>query len=398
MTFEPNGSLMWYVPSQVPTAVSSQANVTEPRADRAMLTETSSPDHVIVRIQGSIGRIHLNRPKALNALSLEMVQAMSQALDAWLDVDAVQAVLVTGEGGRAFCAGGDVKAICEVAGKTGSRDQLQRDNVQPVPFLQQEYALNYRIANYPKPYLSYLDGITMGGGVGICIMGSHRVTSEHLTFAMPETAIGFFPDVGGSYFLSRLGPIGTLLALSGQPIDYRAACGLGIATHFIPRSNGGELIDLIAHRGIDHALSELAQDPSSSNELDAYLAVAETCFREDTVESIVEKLRRRAAGCPTAQSLLDLMAKRSPLSMKVALEQLRRGANMDFAECLKMEFTMSHQFIKRSDFAEGVRAVLVDKDHKPRWLHDQLEQVTRGEVLRCFERLDGIELSLPENV
>lgn len=170
-------------------------------------------------------------------------------------------ILVTGAGERAFCAGGDVKSIYW-AGNAGDKG---RDGTLTADFSRAEYTLNFRIANYPKPYLAYLDGVTMGGGVGISILGSHRIASQHTVFAMPETGIGFFPDVGGSYFLSRQGPIGLLLALTGQSIDYVATLALGFATHFVPREYGSELVERLATTGVEGTLESLRQKPPASD-------------------------------------------------------------------------------------------------------------------------------------
>lgn len=350
-------------------------------------------DDLTVSREGRIGHICLNRPQALNALTLAMIHRIDAALESWRHDDSVEAILVTGAGDRAFCSGGDVKAIC-AAGQDGRIIPGDRS----VDFFRTEYTLNHKIATYPKPYISYLDGVTMGGGVGISITGSHRIASERMTFAMPETAIGFYPDVGGSYFLSRLGPIGTMLALTGQPLDYRASLALGIATHFVPHDSGRELISGIADVGVDAALAMFVQPAPECPALAAQQALAKQCFGADTVEAILTLLDEEAASAgdlsSLAQEARDVLGRRSPTSLKVTREQLSRGRNMSLAACLSMEYRMSHAFLSGHDFYEGVRAVLIDKDHTPRWSPSSLDEVDDALVASYFDDFEDLELPL----
>lgn len=348
---------------------------------------------IITREVGSAGHIHLNRPKALNALTLEMVRGMAAALTQWASDDSVAAVVVTGEGERAFCAGGDVKAAWR-AGKDGALG----DGSLTGDFFREEYQLNYQIANYPKPYVSWLDGVTMGGGVGISILGSHRVASEHLKFAMPETAIGLFPDVGGSYFMSRMGPIGTLLALTGKPIDVASSVSLGVATHYVTREDGANLVEQIGSSGVEAVLSKIAATPPRRTEtLSQLQALADRCFGSFDIEEILDSLQDQSSDSgfgELASETSQTIRKRSPTSVLVTLEQLRRGKELSLRECLIMEYRMSQACMRGHDFYEGIRAVLIDKDHAPNWNPATLEEVSDELVESHFAMLGDREPEL----
>ena len=351
-------------------------------------------DELITSKKGRIGHIELNRPKALNALNLNMIQCIQIALANWEADASVEAVLVTGAGERAFCAGGDVKSIYWA----GKADDVGRDGTLTADFFRAEYTLNYRIANYPKPYLAYLDGVTMGGGVGISVLGSHRIASQHTVFAMPETGIGFFPDVGGSYFLSRQGPIGLLLALTGQSIDYATTLALGFATHFVPREYGRELVERLATTGVEGALESLCQKPPASDHVEHLQSLANACFDSDTLEEVLGCLEH----CATTPSSLTTLAgetlekirQRSPTSVAVAFEQLRRGRSMSLRDCLIMEYRISQACMQGHDFYEGIRALLIDKDHAPRWSPETIEGVGRPLIAQHFEALGERDLDL----
>ncbi len=351
-------------------------------------------EDVITNKVGRIGHIALNRPKALNALNWNMIQCIHMALENWETDDSVEAVLVTGAGDRAFCAGGDVKSIYW-AGKAGD---VGRDGTLTADFFREEYTLNYRIANYPKPYLAYLDGVTMGGGVGISVLGSHRIASQHTVFAMPETGIGFFPDVGGSYFLSRQGPIGMLLGLTGQSIDYAATLALGFATHFVPREYGSELVERLATAGVEGTLEALCQAPPASDLVANLRSLANACFDVETLDEVLRRLEHSAAatsGLTTlAGEMLEKIGQRSPTSVAVAFEQLRRGRSMSLRDCLIMEFRISQACMQGHDFYEGIRALLIDKDHAPRWSPETIEGVGPQWIARHFESLGDRDLDL----
>jgi enoyl-CoA hydratase len=240
----------------------------------------------------------------------------------------------------------------------------------------------------------------MGGGVGISIMGSHRIASEHMTFAMPETAIGFYPDVGSSYFMSRLGTIGTMLALTGQPLDHTASLALGITNYFVPREAGRGLVVRVAKVGVDATLAALTETSPTCSTLPILQALADRCFGASTVEEIFDLLEETAASgdlATQAQEAVNALKRRSPTSLKVTREQLTRGSNMTFTDCLRMEYRMSHAFMHGHDFYEGVRAVLIDKDHSPRWLPPSLDQVDDALVASHFKELGDRELRLSTN-
>ena len=348
---------------------------------------------IITKKVGRVGHILLNRERALNALSLEMVRGIDRALIDWQNDDEIEVVVVTGAGDRAFCAGGDVKSVY-LAGMAG---EVGRDGVLTADFFREEYTLNHRIARYPKPYISYLDGVVMGGGVGISIMGSHRIASENTRFAMPETGIGFFPDVGGSYFMSRLGPIGLLLALTGQAINYADSLNLGIATHFVPRESARDIVARIASEGIESALVDAVEPVAESETLETLKELAERCFRVPVFDVILNALRIACHDprlAEVADQTRDILRTRSPTSLKLTCEQLSRGSQMSFPECLVMEFRMSQACMQGHDFYEGIRALLIDKDHSPKWSPGSLEAVDEELVLSHFENLDDRELRL----
>lgn len=337
------------------------------------------------------GQILLDRPEALHALTYAMIGELDRQLQQWAVDESVEAVVVRGAGERAFCAGGDVKSI-RAAGLS-ERKELTVD------FFRAEYSLNYRIGTYPKPYVAILDGITMGGGAGISVMGSHRIATDRTTFAMPETIIGFFADVGGSYFLSRLGPIGRLLALTGTRIDGATTAALGLASHFVPSHRCPQLVDQMATEGVASAIETMAESPPPSERLPVLRRLADLCFTDESMESILDSLSRVSVNgdgalATEAQALLDMLGKCSPLSLKVTLEELRRGETMSFKDCLIMEFRLSQSFIRRSDFFEGVRAALVNKDRQPNWQPDRLSQVSPELVASYFDKPAAGDLPL----
>jgi len=325
-----------------------------------------------------------------------MIGELDRLLQQWAVDESIEAVVITGAGDRAFCAGGDVKSICAAA----RQGQCERDRTFPAEFFRAEYRLNHRVSVFPKPYVAYLDGITMGGGAGISLMGSHRIASEFTTFAMPETAIGFYPDVGGSYFLSRLGPIGTLLALTGMRLDAAAMLELGLATHYVPRTAGAGLAERIAADGVDAAIEVLAEPSPPSETIEGLTKLAQRCFDHPRVEeieaSLVQVVGEDVSISALAQQLLEMLRKQSPTSVKVTLEQLRRGRSLTFAECLQMEYRLSQAFMMGRDFCEGVRALLVDKDQSPRWQPDSFDQVDSAMVSRYFDEVGDGELLLEQ--
>ncbi len=329
---------------------------------------------VLAEVTGCAGRLVLNRPKALNALDLDMIRVLTEKLEAWAQDDAVRLVIIEGSGGRAFCAGGDVRVI---------RDNVLRgDAAASEAFFASEYRLNRIIAEYPKPYVALIDGISMGGGMGLSIHGSHRVVTEHAVMAMPETAIALFPDVGASYFLPRLpGKLGLYLALTGARISAGDAIYAGLATHYVPRAALETLKAGLARSGIT-ALDLLAYSPPASL-LARDRAAIDDCFTSDSVPEILAKLEDR--GDAWAVEQLETLSRRSPTSLCVTFELLRRGATMTLSECLAMELKLTRKMIVHPDFAEGVRAQVVEKTRDPKWRPATVAEVDRAAILAMFE-------------
>jgi len=355
-------------------------------------------DEVRFSQRGPLGVITMTRPKALNALTLPMIRLIRPALQAWARDDGIRAVVIEGEGERAFCAGGDVRAVWE-AGKSshvaGEPGRLTAD------FFREEYGLNHLIHHYPKPYVALIDGITMGGGVGLSIHGPVRIATERTLFAMPETAIGLFPDVGGSWFLPRLpGGIGLYLALTGERLKAPDCLYAGIATHWAPSSRLPEIMEALERAdwtqglsGLRRALSPLTGHPGEAGILPALRPAIDRCFAgKESVEAVLAALE--AEGSDWAKATLATLAKRSPTSMKVAFEQLRRGAAQSFDESMTMEYRLSQAAMRSgSDFYEGIRAVLVDKDHAPKWSPATLGAVDAALVDGFFAPLGKYDLT-----
>lgn len=345
-------------------------------------------DHVLTAIEGHTGVITLNRPTALNSLSLEMVRAMTQALLDWRDDPAVKAVLVRGCSERAYCAGGDIRFFHQKgsASHTGGAALVE-------DFFNEEYALNHLIHTYPKPYMALMDGVVMGGGMGIAQAGPQarlRVVTERTKMAMPEVGIGLFPDVGGSWFLSRApGQIGTYLAVTGEMIGAADAIYADLADVFVP---GAELPALQAAlaatsdaRSAARAFAQpfVAQaDPNASRLAQAREAI-ERHFAHDSVPAIMDSLASDTG--EFAAKTLATMQKRSPLMMCVSLEQVRRGRKLGIADCLRMERTMVRRCFEHGEVLEGVRALAIDKDHAPQWNPPSLDGVTRELVEHFFD-------------
>lgn len=348
---------------------------------------TDTPD-ALCRIDGAAGVITLDRPKALNALTLDAVRAMRAALDTWAHDPAVTRVVIEGAGEKAFCAGGDIRRLVE-AGRAGRREEAET-------FWREEYELDALIARYPKPYVALIDGIVMGGGVGVSLHGSHRVTGERALFAMPEVGIGFFPDVGASHALPRLpGRTGLYLALTGARLGPADQLALGLATHAVGASTMPEIrAGLVAGEDVDALLARMRHDPGPAP-IEARAATIHACFGEGSVEAIVAALERMAAqGDAPAGEILAAMRGKSPTSQKIAFEQMRRGASLSFAEAMRMEWRIVSRILDGHDFYEGVRAVLIDKDHAPRWSPERLEDVTPAMVEAYFAPLGDRELSV----
>ena len=339
---------------------------------------------VLTRVESGVGRITLNRPKALHALNRAMCEAMTEALRVWRDDPAVKSVLVDHAGERGFCAGGDIRMIAE----SGAGDASEAK-----AFFKVEYRLNQLMFDYPKPITAIVDGIVMGGGVGISEPADVRIATERTTYAMPETGIGLFPDVGGGWFLPRLpGQTGVWLALTGARLKAADTVALGIHTHFVPAERVEALkAALTAHPDNPHAVAaSFAADPGAAPSA-AHREAIDRLFASDTVEAIFAALE--ADGSDWALSQLATLKTKSPQSLKVTLRQLRLGGAMpSFADNMTMEYRLGGRVVRTHDFQEGVRAVVVDKDNAPNWSPADLSGVSEADIYALFAPLpDGQE-------
>ncbi len=346
----------------------------------------SSEAEILFERRGAAGLITLNRPKALNAVTHAMVRALAAQLSQWERDDAVTRVVLMAAGERAFSAGGDIRALYDL-GKAGKQKEA-------LEFWREEYILNTAIKNYRKPYVSLIDGIVMGGGVGISVHGSHRIAGDKFQSAMPEVSIGFFPDVGATWFLPRMpGELGTYCALTGERFAPADAVNAGIATHRIASSRFADLRDgLCGTVSVDALLAAFAE-PKGQGPLAPHIAAIDRLFVGERIEDILERLDREQDGGWAAAAAKTIRAK-SPLSVKLALAQVRRGKDWSFEECMRAEFRIVSRVVYGHDFYEGVRAVIVDKDNAPRWSPDTLAAVTDTEVERHFANLAADELRL----
>lgn len=341
-------------------------------------------DDVLIRTNGPIGHISLNRPKALHALTLDMCHAMSTALSEWETDDSIEAIILDHDEGRGFCAGGDINLLRESALNDGGKSGRK--------FFYDEYQLNHQMFTYPKPIVAFMDGVTMGGGVGIALPAKYRVATENTRFAMPETGIGLFPDVGGGWYLSRLGGrLGQFLALTGARLDGSEALWAGLATHYMPSTMLEDIkARIVEHPGrISGILSEPVGTPPPARIESNALKIAKH-FASDRFEDILASLETAIdAGDDWAVKERDTLGTKSPQTCKVALRQLSESLTLDdFADNMRMEYRIASRVLTRPDFAEGVRAVIVDKTHDPKWDPATPEGVSE-------ELLDSIFAPLP---
>ena len=308
---------------------------------------------LLARLRAGIATVTLNRPAALNALTLGMVEGLARWLDIWEKDERVQTVILRGAGEKAFCAGGDIRAL---------HDSVKERTPYAAEFYRTEYALDYRIHTYPKAIVAVMDGIVMGGGMGIAQGASLRIVGDRTRMAMPETGIGAFPDVGGSFFLSRLeGKVGIYLALVGPALNAADAIYCGLADLHV----GG---------------------PLPASELEPIRAAIDEHFARDSVGGILESLRaedRPQYGQWAAQALEGL-SRRSPTMLAVTLEQLKRGATISLAECFRMELNLIYRSFEQGDYIEGIRALIVDKDKKPRWHPTSVAEVVSSDIESFF--------------
>uniref|UniRef100_A0A8D3E7L8 3-hydroxyisobutyryl-CoA hydrolase n=1 Tax=Scophthalmus maximus TaxID=52904 RepID=A0A8D3E7L8_SCOMX len=323
----------------------------------AMMSSHVEPEVLLEKV-GRAGVITLNRPKVLNALNLTMIRQIYPQLRKWENDNDTDIVIIKGDGGKAFCAGGDIRAVTE-AGKVG--DSLAQD------FFREEYILNDAIGSCRKPYIALIDGITMGGGVGLSVHGRFRVATEKTLFAMPETAIGLFPDVGGGYFLPRLrGRLGLFLALTGFRLKGRDVHRAGVATHFV----------------------ESKKIPDMEKEL-----VDLTSPSPEDISRVLDTYQTKVRNVTLLSHSTKTLSKMSPTSLKITYKQLQAGASLSLRDVLVMEYRLCQACMRGCDFYEGVRAVLVDRDQNPRWSPSTLEEVSEQRVQQCFSSLGERDLT-----
>lgn len=344
-------------------------------------------DEILIHKHDRVGHISLNRPKALHALTLDMCHAISAALSDWANDDSVEAVILDhAEGTRGFCAGGDINLLRKSA--------LEDSGVMGRKFFHDEYQLNHQMMTYAKPIVCFMDGITMGGGVGIAMPAKFRVATEATRFAMPETGIGLFPDVGGGWHLSRLGGrLGQFLALTGARLDGAECLWAGLATHYVPSEMVADAKARIIEKPdrIGGVLSEMVGSPPEAR-LEKNADKIAKHFASDRYEDILASLETAIAenDCQWSTKERDTLGTKSPQTCKVALRQLAESAAMtDFADNMRMEYRIGSRVLVRPDFAEGVRAVIVDKTHDPKWNPATPEEVSD-------ELIDSIFAPLPE--
>jgi enoyl-CoA hydratase len=335
---------------------------------------TGESDEVLTRVENGVGLLVLNRPKAINSLTHGMVTTMRAALTAWERDDAVRAVLLSGAGERGLCAGGDIVAIYHSA---------RADGVEARRFWYDEYLLNAYIGRYPKPYVALMDGIVMGGGVGVGAHAGIRVVTDTSKVGMPEVGIGFVPDVGGTYLLSRApGLLGLHVALTGAPFDGADAIAMGFADHYLPHDRLAEFTQSVIADGVERALSAHVVEPPPSR-LETQRDWIDECYAGDTVADIVAALRGHDVG--PANDAANLIASRSPISLAVTLEAVHRAAKLDTLEdVLRQEYRVSCATLRSHDLVEGIRAQLIDKDRNPKWSPPSLAAVTRADVEAYF--------------
>lgn len=341
---------------------------------------------------GFIGSVTLNRPAALNALSGTMISALHEQLLAWERDSECHAVLVQSSNPKAFCAGGDIRALHQHGPEaiTHLRD-----------YFRLEYTLNYQIATYPKPYIAIIDGIDMGGGVGISFHGRFPILTENARVAMPETTIGFFPDVGGSYYLARLPhQLGMYLALTGNTLGAQDCFYSGLAKFGIPQAKITEFVAALQDSDlrldtdtiVREIIAQFAWAPTDKNSLSALEPLIERLFSADSVEQICDQLERENSSW--SHDTLATLLQKSPTSLKVTFEQMRRVKSMSIRDTIIQDYRMNYRFLEGHDLYEGIRALLIDKDKQPRWAPTQLRDLSQETVLSYFEPLSQ-ELELP---
>jgi enoyl-CoA hydratase len=334
---------------------------------------------ILFEHRGRLGLVTLNRPKALNALTHDMALRLERQLDLWRDDTDVAVVAIQGAGDKAFCAGGDIRVLYD-AGRPGGNNG--RNNWQ---FYADEYRLNTKIKRYPKPYISIMDGIVMGGGVGVSIHGSLRIATERTVFAMPETGIGLFPDVGGTYFLPRLpGQVGMWLGLTGSRLKGADTVGAGVCDWLVQSDELESIIDTLATGAVP--------TPPSDRPTLEHMGTIDKVFSGNSLESILDALDSSELDWASKQRMSILT--KSPTCTRIAFRQIREGANLDFEDCMRLEYRLARFCMTRPDFYEGVRAVILDKDNAPKWNPATLAEADDAHVAPAFASLGDKELVL----
>lgn len=349
----------------------------------------SQTNEIIFQDIGHTGKVLLNRPQALNALTLGMIRQLHPNLQVWARSEDTTHVIIEAAGDRAFCAGGDIRAIYQWG---------KGDNPIVTQFFLEEYRLNTAIKRYPKPYVAIMNGITMGGGVGLSVNGSHRVVTEKLALAMPETGIGLFPDVGGTYFLPRCpGEIGMYLALTGGRIGAADALYAGIADYYVPSGDIVALVEALTHtKDVEGMITSFAKELGVS-ELENTQEWIDESFRHGSVEDILASLgeaRLDQEHFDWARKTANVIRAQSPLSQKIAFRQIREGKNLEFEDCMRLEYRLIVRCMAGHDFYEGTRAIVIDKDLRPKWEHLTIADVPNETVDKYFESLGIAELDL----
>jgi len=346
-----------------------------------------SQQEILTSVEGGLGVITLNRPKAVNALSYNMIGLLDTALTEFEHDDAVHAVLVRGSGDRGLCSGGDVVTLHEYA--------AEHDLASAEPFFREEYLLDHRTTTYPKPYIVIMNGLVLGGGVGISAGGSHRVATDSTRLGMPEVGIGFSPDVGGAYYLAQAPcNMGNYMALTGAHVSGADAVYLGLADVLVPDDRINDLVQRLkaidAPDQVDAILEEYHQSAPAPLEAEAHWI--DTAFNGESVEEILSAVQEVAdQGNEVAQKALKAMHRNSPLGMKVSLEAVRRAKTQTLAETLAQDLRTTMNAVAGTELAEGIRAQLIDKDRNPQWTPARLEDVTDEDVQAFFAPVDGID-------
>jgi enoyl-CoA hydratase len=331
--------------------------------------------------KGAAGIVTLNRPKALNAITDDMVRRLALKLTAWKTDEAVTRVVIRANGDRAFCAGGDLRGVT-----------VRGQEKESLEFFRDEYLLNAGIKSYPKPYIALIDGMVMGGGVGVSVHGSHRVAGDKFQFAMPEVGIGFFPDVGGTWMLPRLkGKIGTFCALTGERLKTADGIFAGVCTHHVSSARFPDLTEaLCGNIPVDAVLAAFAE-PTPRGEIEARSGLIERLFASNRIEDILAAIDREAVSgsedAEWAAKTAALIRTKSPTSLRIAIEQMKRGAEWSFEECMRAEYRIVSRVVYEHDFFEGVRAAIVDKDNTPRWNPPSLADIKTETIENYFSPL-----------